>query len=216
LWTDGNLWVCGLAEWYNEGRTPLGFDTRVLLDDHDLDSRHRLTGVKSQRGLADLIAVILIKIGGPIYLDDLVTAVCQLGDVKDVHVLDEAREESRNLIDSFRDSGNQADKVERQVYLRRLWKEICALPVRQRTALLLGLKDPQGRELVTMLSQLRVASLFEIAEVLEMAQEKFTEIWNGLPIPDQTIADLLGCSRQQVVNLRLAARRRLARRMSMR
>jgi len=53
----------------------------------------------------------------------------------------------------------------------------------------------------------------QIAEVLEMLPEKFAELWNDLPIDDAAIAQRLGITRQQVINLRKSARERLGRRM---
>ena len=47
-----------------------------------------------------------------------------------------------------------------------------------------------------------------------MPPEHLAEIWNELPLDDRTIAGHLGLTRQQVINLRSAARQRLARQMN--
>ena len=39
-------------------------------------------------------------------------------------------------------------------------------------------------------------------------------LWNELPLPDNAVAARLGCTRQQVINLRMAARKRLAHRLA--
>ena len=44
-------------------------------------------------------------------------------------------------------------------------------------------------------------------------EDRFAELWNDLPLEDSAIAQLLGITRQQVINLRKTARERLARRM---
>jgi hypothetical protein len=43
--------------------------------------------------------------------------------------------------------------------------------------------------------------------------EDFAVLWNELPLPDNAVAARLGCTRQQVINLRMAARKRLAHRL---
>ncbi len=47
-----------------------------------------------------------------------------------------------------------------------------------------------------------------------MPLDKFTLLWNDLPLEDSSIAELLGATRQQVINLRKCARERLERRMN--
>jgi hypothetical protein len=48
---------------------------------------------------------------------------------------------------------------------------------------------------------------------LELTGEKFAAIWNELPLEDARIAELLGLTRQQVINARKSGRERLARRL---
>ena len=43
--------------------------------------------------------------------------------------------------------------------------------------------------------------------------EELAGMWNSLPLDDRGIAERLGITRQQVINLRKSARARLARRM---
>jgi len=53
----------------------------------------------------------------------------------------------------------------------------------------------------------------EIAEVIGLGEVRLAAMWNELPIGDSAIGELLGLTRQQVINLRKCARERLARRM---
>ena len=46
-----------------------------------------------------------------------------------------------------------------------------------------------------------------------MTVDDFAEVWKDLPWSDLRIAERLGITRQQVINLRKCARERLARRM---
>jgi hypothetical protein len=92
--------------------------------------------------------------------------------------------------------------------------EICGLPRPQRVALLLNLRDAQRRDALTLLPLIGIASLRDLANVLEIEPQRFAEIWNALPLDDLSIGALLRISRQQVINLRKSARERLARRMT--
>ena len=58
-----------------------------------------------------------------------------------------------------------------------------------------------------------IATIHQIAEALDIPAEQFAVLWNRLPLDDATIADHLGVTRQQVINLRKSARERLARRL---
>src|SRR4029079_4859469 len=102
---------------------------------------------------------------------------------------------------------------DRKSYLEKLWSEIRELPQRQRAAILLNLKDSQGNSMIEMLPVTGIASIRQIAETLEIRAEDFAGLWNKLPLDDNQIAERLGITRQQVINLRKSARDRLARRL---
>ena len=57
-----------------------------------------------------------------------------------------------------------------------------------------------------------VASVRDMAAALEVSPEEFASLWNDLPLEDAKVAERLGLTRQQVINLRKSARERLARR----
>ena len=52
------------------------------------------------------------------------------------------------------------------------------------------------------------------AQALEIPAPEFEKIWADLPLDDLRLADFLGATRQQVINLRKTARERLLKRMS--
>ena len=58
-----------------------------------------------------------------------------------------------------------------------------------------------------------VAGWREIAAALDMPADEYAALWPDLPLDDTEIARRMGATRQQVINLRKAARARLARRM---
>jgi DNA-binding CsgD family transcriptional regulator len=107
----------------------------------------------------------------------------------------------------------QLASVESKDTLRLVWGEIRELPVRQRCALLLNLRDGEEGNAVALLVLSGAATLAEIARTLEMPVEELAALWSRLPLDDLTIAARLGLTRQQVINLRKSARARLARRL---
>ena len=64
-------------------------------------------------------------------------------------------------------------------------------------------KTESSREL------LGIASIRSIAIALDFAPERLAELWNETPLDDLTIAKMLDCTRQQVINLRRVARDKL-------
>jgi hypothetical protein len=108
---------------------------------------------------------------------------------------------------------SQASRVESRQRLAALWRETCALPAGQRTALLLNLRDVDGGSAIALFTLMGVASLDEVASAIDLPLTRLAALWPRLPLDDLTIASLLGIKRQQVINLRLAARQRLARRL---
>jgi hypothetical protein len=104
-------------------------------------------------------------------------------------------------------------QVEKRIFLQRLWEEVRELPLAQRVALLLNLREADGRGCLALFPATGVATLRQIAEALEISAERLAELWLQLPLDDATIAGLLDLTRQQVINLRKSARERLARRL---
>lgn len=212
LWdSDAYTHLCGPAAW--RGRA-----TRLDNPEHDLAARarERLGGADAQRlQLAELLPIIFEAARGPVELDELVNAVADLQGVAE-HACQKAREDSdeSKALERLSDVRAPVDEeLERRLYLARLWEEICELPVNQRAALLLNLRDAQGRDLIALLPYTGVASMRRIAEALGIPAAEFAALWNELPLEDASIAARLGVTRQQVINLRKSARARLGRRM---
>jgi len=115
------------------------------------------------------------------------------------------------------DRVDQAASVESSLVYRsaliEVWREVDLLPARQRIALLLGLRDENGSAITSLLILLRIATFDELAAAVELSPEQLSAIWDQLPFPDIVIAERLGLSRQQVINLRKSARARLGRRL---
>lgn len=92
-----------------------------------------------------------------------------------------------------------------------LWDEIARLPPMQRRALLLHARDDGGGSAIHLLVFTGVATLDEIAALLELPRATLEELWDRLPLSDLAIAEIIQATRPQVISLRRAARERLER-----
>lgn len=119
----------------------------------------------------------------------------------------------RPVVELADSRGGADDEAVLRAKLDALWREIRALPSRQAAALLLSLRDDKGREVVSLFPLTGTATLRQIAAAIALPAERFAQLWSSLPLDDLTIAELLGATRQQVINLRKSARERLARRL---
>jgi RNA polymerase sigma factor (sigma-70 family) len=122
-------------------------------------------------------------------------------------------EEEDRLVHLPDPAPDAASVLVQRTSLTLLWEEIRQLPARQAAALMLNLRDEQGRNAVALLPLTGIATMREIARTIGMPAERFAEIWSSLPLEDTAIAEILGVTRQQVINLRKSARERLTRRM---
>ena len=163
--------------------------------------------------LIEAVTAILDLLDAAAELDDLVSLVAEARGIKDEAAETEG-EDGQSLLERMADAGPLVDRsVEQRFYLRRLWQEVCELPLRQRMALLLNLKDEYGNSQLEMLPFTGVATMRQIASVLEIGDDEFAKLWNQLPMEDAQIAARLNLTRQQIINLRKSARQRLANKM---
>jgi hypothetical protein len=156
------------------------------------------------------LQAIFSKVSTPVELEALVNTVADLQGVKDLPFASPAEGESS--LASSEPLTNFAVEVEHRSYLQRLWVEIVQLPLSQRIALLLNLKD-MHEGVIMLLPLTGVATIRQIAEALSIPAHEFAKLWNELPLDDTAVALRLGVTRQQVINLRKSARARLSRRM---
>jgi DNA-directed RNA polymerase specialized sigma24 family protein len=203
LWQDneGNQ-VAGFEVWQQQGKATAG-----------LTDATALAQVPNNIGppqLAVAVATILNSASGPVEFDELVSALAERMGVRDQPIASLSEDEDAHQLST---TGDQAWRLEKKLFLQRLWDELQLLPVNQRIALLLNLKDAGGGVCITLFCATGIASLRQLAETLELSSERFAELWNELPLEDARIAELLGVTRQQVINARKSGRERLARRL---
>jgi hypothetical protein len=184
--------LCGLAEWQSQpasGEAPPG---------------DRLAGIPTQKP-HELLARAFALSGAPLELSAVVDAAAT------AWAIPLSQHDANQAIDRIPDRRPRPDAaLDQRGRLERIWSQICDLPLRQRHALLLNLKD----DAITVFLTSGAVSLRDVASCLELSVEDFAALWNDLPLPDNTVADRLGCTRQQVINLRMSARKRLANRLS--
>ena len=217
LWRGGGRGpLCGLAAWDGMAKAP----THTNLTMHVREALDSSPGSPLARGRSsgdpgvELLTAVFDGVGGPLELDELVDAVAELLEIDEGFGREEARGTKQTPdVRHVKGAPNAQTGVERRDYLGRLWAEIRQLPAAQRAALLLNLSDAQGRDCIALFPLTGVASVRDIAQALDIPAEQFAEMWDDLPLDDMIIAERLGVTRQQVINLRSSARSRLARRM---
>jgi RNA polymerase sigma factor (sigma-70 family) len=158
---------------------------------------------------APLAAEVFERVGGPIELDAFVNLVAAVWQIDRLG----PREIQGPMAAAAADQTSPEESLDRMRFARRLWAEILGLPPRQRAALLLNLKDARGAGMLWVFVAVGVASIRAIAAALELSLEELASFWGRLPIDDRAIAERLGCDRQQVINLRMSARKRLKNRL---
>jgi DNA-directed RNA polymerase specialized sigma24 family protein len=196
-------WLCGSAARRGQPLDPAS-------------SRHLSEASRRVAPIAfpDLVYALLAVLPGPARFDDVVDALAGILGISDeppsTRDDDGDARPAREVADP---APSAEDALHQRTFLARLWIEIRELPPRQRAALLLNLRDADGRGMIGLFPITEVASVAELAQALDLSQSRLQEIWDSLPRDDEWIAGTLGVTRRQVINLRKCARERLARRL---
>lgn len=180
----------------------------LLADRTDIDAA--LNRIDPRRPLHEQVRAVAAACARPVHFDDLVDALARHLGVDDATVGTDHPASA-----TLRDVGASVEvTLGDRAFLAFVWKEIVALPVNQRRALLFNLRDDQHRGMIGLLPIVGLASRDEIADVLEWPRDDFAGLWPLLPRDDEWIADALHLTRRQVINLRKCARERLGRRVA--
>jgi DNA-directed RNA polymerase specialized sigma24 family protein len=190
--------ACGFATWKREAAIA------------PLDAGwHQSVGLGPAPEERTIVRAVFTQIDHPMLFNDLVDGVAHLSGLADELPASWADAETRVAAPAT-DAGT---RIDHHRALERLWLEIQELPVPQRIALLLNLRDDGGASALVVFPAVGVASLRQIASTLELPAEELAGLWGQLPLSDLDIAARLGLQRQQVINLRKSARQRLGRRV---
>jgi DNA-directed RNA polymerase specialized sigma24 family protein len=214
LWTDDNdemkKLIAGFAAWKGQRPSIKAASLRRLPQDE------RLLVSLGGGGSTDLrkaLATIFNHVGGPVDFDELVKTVAAMLQITEPKIESVDADSDDTMVELVDQEADVAWRVEKRIFLQRLWEELRQLPLQQRAALLLNLRDHKGQGCIALFPATGIASIDQLAEALEMREEQLAELWNDLPLEDSKIAELLQQTRQQVINARQSARRRLARRL---
>jgi hypothetical protein len=164
----------------------------------------------------ELASRILDWSGGPVPIDDMVSCIATLTNVRDPDPLS---------IDAQPDNGEDSDSpvdwlvdsdvdVEQQVIdagwldhvLEWFWKEFLLLAPKQRKAIMLGLASEQVMAIVSSVG------LSAVAEALEFTPEELVAMVSRLPLPDVMTGEVIGIPARSVPSVRFKAWRRIQRR----
>lgn len=187
--------IAGLAAWRDAAPAPAA----------TLQRETATAGMLDASKPAAALAEIFVAIGRPLPLEELVRLTAELWQVREAETADAA------LLPSVAPDPTQ--EIEQRQYLELVWREIVALRPAQRRALLLNMRDSDGLNALALFVLVGTATFDQIAEAVELTPEGLAKVWEQLPMPDLAIAEILGVTRQQVINLRKSAHERLARRM---
>lgn len=202
---DGDL-LCGEIEW-QEGRRPADSDLPDDLVDALRESDGAKTGRSGGERVKSLISEFFALHSKPVTLPTLVSTLAEA-----LMVTEPTLEVPEAGVSELKDrTRNVARRFEDRAALENLWGDILDLPLRHRTAVLLNLRTENGDNALQLFIALRVASVKDLAEALEILPEELAALWEDLPLDDNSIAERLGLTRQQVINLRSSARANLRR-----
>jgi hypothetical protein len=210
LWqsTEG-VWLCGFNDWRRQKFNSADKNSLFELKSARLESNDLRENFKRHSDITEQVNAIFNYCRNPLSFADLVTVVSDLQDIKEPSEISETESLTENLAARER---SVIFQMEQAAFLKLLWKEIVDLPLRHRLVLLLNLKD-EGENLTAFLPLMRVASIRQIAETLEIPATDFARIWTELPWDDARIAEYMKITRQQVINLRQSARAALRRQL---
>jgi hypothetical protein len=99
--------------------------------------------------LRDLIKEVVLKAGRPLELNDVVSAIAEIQGIRESGPTPATTISIDALGDRVADP-RPAGSPDDAAFLRIVWAEVGELPLRQRTALLLNLRDEAGRSVLAL------------------------------------------------------------------
>lgn len=231
--------VCGLRDWLNQPPRQSEKLQQVLR--HPPLLSDLIAGDWRRIRRNELLQTLFHWVGHPFRFDDLVEILAGLEGIKDEPPVTPFLTDDHTVVDPLAQlaaPGARPDEdVAWRAFLATLWREVEQLPPLQRIAYLLNFTDGE----IELFWFYGIASIRQIGRVVQLTNEqfnrawvllewnetqracaqlltsddeKFAMLWQHLPLNDLTIASLLETSRQNVINLRQAARKRLSRKIS--
>src|SRR6185369_14741841 len=180
LWQgEDKRWYAGFSGSQETGSKAEAPDVSESIP-HPTDGRLSAAQMKTDEFLEDLFE----RSGRPIVFDEVVKIAAETWHIHDppAESIDAG---AYDRDEQFRSSEPRVDLVlEQRLFFEQVWFEVCQLPVLQRAALLLNLRDSRDGGMISFLPFLGVASKEELARLLEMPYADFQKLWNELPLDD--------------------------------
>jgi len=208
--------LCGYAKWAGSSRSGAARCREITEEPHAFARKALSNRDPAEVPTVELVCRILDWVGTPVPIDDLVSCIAALTDVRDPEPLS---------IDAQPDGDEEADSpvdwlvdphvdVERQVvdsgWLEHVvtwfWTEFLELAPKQRKAIMLGLASEQ---VIAIVSAVGIPA---VAEALEMTPERLASLISRLPLPDVVTGEEIGVPARSVPSVRFKAWRRIQRR----
>jgi len=207
IWKDGqNDPLCGFVSWRAEesGSSTVGNEYTPQSELTSLTEE--LPALAQKRNTAEVVLLVLTRIGRPIRLHDLIDLAGHLVEAQPISF-------DETLSDHSTQSVSQLDPltaIETRLLLERLFREIQKLGVQQRKSLLLNMTDSYGYSIEWFLFT-KIATERELSNLLQIPVDQFKLLLGDLPMTDKEIAEHLEISPTRVANMRRAVRDRLER-----
>lgn len=205
LWQSGTgrKW-CGYPQWESKADPAATPKLARLVADPQPTVREVFGDRYWQRNeLGTLIVDLFDWLEGPIELRDLVLVISEILEISDRTDALELTDLSDEDATARRQQPTPDEELAWKEYLTWLWSEIGRLSPPQAASFLLNSNVLREFELFGL------ASIRSVATRIAIAPEQLAKLWQDLPVSDLTIAAELRCARQQVINLRRAARDKL-------
>lgn len=196
--------VCGYQTW-KEGHDESTSETQLTNDVLHLSST--LDDAPEGFDTAELVLLLLDEVGRPIGFNDLVSVLSTL----QIPHESAGRTSDRVLLSPVATDPDPASAYELRALLAQLFDEIEKLNLVQRQALLLNMTDSYGFSIEWFLFT-GLANETQLANLLDLSLEEFTQVLDRLPMTDKEIARRLNLDASKLGNIRKAVRDRLERR----
>ena len=200
--------VGGLALWRDQKRpSACGDRLHALLQNPKASLAEACARQSDPLEISDYLSleglhVICAWLNHPVTLNHLTKVLCEATDRVDASPLP---------LEHGKDIPDPAPENDATAFMQMFWE--CArakMTPRERAALLLGGKDPNGVSLLHWVLEVGMASHRELAEAMELPVHTLMDIWPRLPLSDKAIAETLGCTDQSVSIRRFHARAKLS------
>ncbi len=203
IWkADDGRWLCGSTDCPDLNRSA----------SVPIASSNSFAALETREGYLNAVRSILDSSGGPVLFDELVDLFMDILGIRETNTvsIEDGRNGDQPDLRSEKAENTRIEWANSIGHLKRVWRELGQMRLRDRKVLLLNLKY-KGGDLLRVLPLCGIASIRDIAVMLEFTDLEFAEILRSLPWDDRRIADHLGITRQQVINLRRYVRSRLFR-----